>query len=357
MRKVDFCLSTRRSLRLNLTIRARRREVGGIVDRHFCIRYRRAAQHPSQARPGAHAESSIQNALKRQYRDAQVAVTISRLRTIRIYVVGDVQRPGSYEISSLASPLNALYAAGGPTAVGSLRILQHFRGKQLIGDVDLYDFLLHGTSGNDDRLEGGDTLVVPASGPQVAVWGAIKRPAIYELKGDTNLADLLANAGGVTAAASLDHIAIERIGDNRHRETISFSLSPGSDHDADLKAMAAFPVKDGDRIHAVQLRPGTLHRNFWYWSELPAIARQFNADLVHISYPSLVNRNAFSCPTVVSLHDLYPFDIPSNFGFPKVLFNRAILRQCLRAVNAIAWMQRLRPCRDSNGSVGWLDCP
>lgn len=89
-------------------------------------------------------------------------------------------------------------------------------------------------------------------------------------------------------------------------------------------------------IHAVQLRPGTLHRNFWYWSELPAIARQFEADLVHISYPSLVNRNAFPCPTVVSLHDLYPFDIPSNFGFPKVLFNRAILRQCLRAVNAIA---------------------
>ena len=90
------------------------------------------------------------------------------------------------------------------------------------------------------------------------------------------------------------------------------------------------------RIHAVHLGPGTVNRNFWYYTELPALARQLGADLVHISYPSPVNRAAFHCPTVVSLHDLYPLDIPSNFGFPKVLFNRAILRQCLRAVDAVA---------------------
>ena len=202
-----------------------------------------------------HARTVIQNALKRQFRDVQVAVTISRLRTIRIYVVGDVQRPGSYEVSSLASPLNALYSAGGPTAVGSLRILQHYRGKQLIGNVDLYDFLLHGMNSSDDRLEGGDTLVVPPSGPQVAVWGAVKRPAIYELKDDTSLADLLANAGGVTAAASLDHIAIERIGEDQHRETISFKLSSGSDEQATLKAMTAFKIRDGDRIHVASIAP------------------------------------------------------------------------------------------------------
>ena len=202
-----------------------------------------------------HAQDAIQSALKRQYRDVQVAVTISRLRTIRIYVVGDVQRPGSYEVSSLASPLNALYVAGGPTAIGSLRTLQHYRGKQHVGDVDLYDFLLHGASGGDDRLEGGDTLVVPASGPQVAVWGAVKRPAIYELKGETSLAELLTSAGGVTAAASLDHVAIERIDDNQHRETISFNLTAGSGQDAALKAMTAFPVKDGDRIHVASIAP------------------------------------------------------------------------------------------------------
>ena len=89
-------------------------------------------------------------------------------------------------------------------------------------------------------------------------------------------------------------------------------------------------------IHAVRLLPGILRKNLWYLNELPAIARQLDADLVHVAYPSPVNRPAFPCPVVASLHDLYPLDVPSNFGFPKVLFNRAILRQCLRSVDAIA---------------------
>jgi glycosyltransferase involved in cell wall biosynthesis len=90
------------------------------------------------------------------------------------------------------------------------------------------------------------------------------------------------------------------------------------------------------RIHAVHLEPGTFRRNSWYYYDLPALARQLGADLVHISYPSPIDRAAFHCPTVVSLHDLYPLDIPSNFGFPRVLFNRVILRQCLRSADAIA---------------------
>lgn len=89
-------------------------------------------------------------------------------------------------------------------------------------------------------------------------------------------------------------------------------------------------------IHAVQLRPGTLHRNLWYYRTLPLVAEQLHADLVHIAYPSPIHGSAFSCPVVVTLHDLYPHDIPSNFGFPKVIFNRVILKQCLESANAIA---------------------
>ncbi len=89
-------------------------------------------------------------------------------------------------------------------------------------------------------------------------------------------------------------------------------------------------------VHAVQLRPGTMHRNLWYYRTLPRIAEQLHADVVHLAYPSPIDAPAFPCPTVVSLHDLYPYDIPSNFGFPKVLFNRMILRQCLQSANAIA---------------------
>lgn len=89
-------------------------------------------------------------------------------------------------------------------------------------------------------------------------------------------------------------------------------------------------------IHSVPLGAGTLARNLWYYKDLPAIATQLEADVVHLAYPAPLHRGAFRCPTVVSLHDLYPYDAPANFGFPKVLFNRRILWQCLRAADAIA---------------------
>ena len=89
-------------------------------------------------------------------------------------------------------------------------------------------------------------------------------------------------------------------------------------------------------IHAVHLRSGTLHRNLWYYRTLPSVAEQLHADIVHIAYPSPIDGPAFPCPVVVTLHDLYPYDIPSNFGFPKVFFNRIVLRQCLQNANAIA---------------------
>jgi glycosyltransferase involved in cell wall biosynthesis len=89
-------------------------------------------------------------------------------------------------------------------------------------------------------------------------------------------------------------------------------------------------------LHVVPIGPGTLGRNLWYYRELPAIARQLHADLVHIAYPSPIRHAAFTCPVVVTLHDFYPYDIPSNFGFPKVIVNRLILKQCLRNADAIA---------------------
>jgi protein involved in polysaccharide export with SLBB domain len=192
------------------------------------------------------ARSSIEGALKPQYHDAKVDVTIARLRSVRVYVVGDVQRPGAYDISSLSTPLNAIYEAGGPTSVGSLRIVRHYRGQQLIREVDLYNFLLHGVRMDDERLQAGDTLLVPPAGPQVAIFGMVKRPAIYEIKGEATLKDVLDNAGGATVAAALDHITIDRIDPNQHRETVSLAGS-GS--------IASFAVKDGDRIHVAPILP------------------------------------------------------------------------------------------------------
>lgn len=202
-----------------------------------------------------HAQRVIQDALQPQFRNVQVAVTVSRLRTVRVYVVGDVQRPGAYDISSLSSSVNALYAAGGPTAAGSLRTLRHYRGKELVGEVDLYDFLLHGVRQADDRFQGGDTLLVPPAGPQVAVSGAVKRPAIYELKDEKTLSAVLEDAGGATVAAALGHITIERIDANQHRETVSLDLNSSSDPAAARAAIATFGVKDGDRVRVAPILP------------------------------------------------------------------------------------------------------
>ena len=202
------------------------------------------------------AQSLIEDALKRQYRNAEIAVTVSQLRSVRVYVVGDVQRPGGFDISSLATPLSALYAAGGPTAAGSLRTLRHLRGKQLVEEVDLYDFLLHGLRNQSARFESGDTLLVPPAGPQVAISGAVKRPAIYELKsGESTLASVADDAGGFTVAASLSHVTVERIDANRLRETVTLDLMKDGSSQADQDAIAAFQVKDGDRIRVAPILP------------------------------------------------------------------------------------------------------
>ena len=179
------------------------------------------------------ARSSIEGALKQQYHNAQVDVTIARLRTVRVYVVGDVQRPGAYDVSSLSTPINAIYQAGGPTSVGSLRIVRHYRGQQLIREVDLYSFLLNGVRMDDERLQAGDTLLIPPAGPQVAIFGMVKRPAIYELKGSSTLKDVLDDAGGATVAAALDHITIERIDPNKQRETVTLESKPSDTAQSD----------------------------------------------------------------------------------------------------------------------------
>jgi protein involved in polysaccharide export with SLBB domain len=201
------------------------------------------------------AQALIQGALSQQFRDAKVAVTISRLRTVRVYVVGDVQRPGAYDISSLSTPLNALYAAGGPTSIGSLRIARHYRGKELVREVDLYEFLLRGVRPDTERLEDGDTILISPVGRQVAVAGMVKRPAIYELKDETKLSEVLNDAGGVLASASLAHITIERIGIQGHRTTLNLDLPERSTAESSRKLMDAFSVQDGDRISVAPILP------------------------------------------------------------------------------------------------------
>jgi protein involved in polysaccharide export with SLBB domain len=201
------------------------------------------------------AQALVQSALSQQFRNAKVAITIARLRTVRVYVVGDVQRPGAYDISSLSTPLNALYAAGGPTSIGSLRIARHFRGKELIREVDLYDFLLRGVRPDTDRIEDGDTILVSPVGRQVAVAGMVKRPAIYELKDETKLSDVLNDSGGLLASAAIAHITIERIEAQGHRVTLTVNLPEGSTVESSKKLLDGFSIQDGDRVTIAPILP------------------------------------------------------------------------------------------------------
>jgi glycosyltransferase involved in cell wall biosynthesis len=118
------------------------------------------------------------------------------------------------------------------------------------------------------------------------------------------------------------------------------------------------------QIHAVPITNHVISRNLWFYLRLPKLAAQLGADVVHLAYPVPVAKSAFHCPIVVTLHDLYPYDIPDNFGFPKVFFNRAVLRQCLRAADAIACvshstyagLKKLEPQRARKRAVVIYNC-
>jgi len=191
----------------------------------------------------------VQHALRSAYRDVSADVSLSRLRTVRVYVVGEVAAAGAYDISSLSTPLNALFAAGGVTARGSLRSLKHFRGKQLVEQVDAYDLLLHGIRSDLKRLENGDTLLVPPIGPQATVEGMVRRPAVYELLDEESLADVLELAGGILPTAALRHIEVQRVEAHEKRTMLTLDLTSTTDHDELNKQLQAFKVQDGDQVH------------------------------------------------------------------------------------------------------------
>ncbi|HKV63626.1 MAG TPA: SLBB domain-containing protein [Candidatus Acidoferrum sp.] len=203
----------------------------------------------------ADVQQAVQQVLRTQYRDVSADVSLSRLRTVRVYVVGDVTEPGAYDISSLSTPLNALFAAGGVTPRGSLRALKHYRGKQLVEEVDAYDLLLHGVRSDMRRLENGDTLLVPSLGPLVTVDGMVRRPAIYELHGENSLSDVLELAGGVLSTATLRHIEVQRIEAHEKRTMLTLDLLPTGDADSTKKQLDAFKINDGDEVHIFPIAP------------------------------------------------------------------------------------------------------
>jgi len=155
----------------------------------------------------------LKTAMQRAYKNFELSVTLGRLRSIQIFVVGDARRPGSYTVSSLTTLVNAVFASGGPSSRGSMRSIRLQRGDKKICEFDLYDLLMRGDTSKDAQLQGGDVILIAPAGPRVAVAGSVERPGIYELSDGTTLADALRMAGGLSAIAAVQDAVVERVAD------------------------------------------------------------------------------------------------------------------------------------------------
>ncbi len=171
------------------------------------------------------ADRVLRDELARYFRGFETTITLGRLRTIRVHVVGEVCQPGSYTVSSLSTLTNGLYAAGGPTKLGSLREIRLLRNNHLVGTLDLYDFLLRGDRTRDFRLESGDTIFVPTIGSVVGIEGEVKRPAIYEAHEPMSVSDLILMAGGVTPRSYLKRVQVVRQEPSAERTAIDLDLT------------------------------------------------------------------------------------------------------------------------------------
>jgi protein involved in polysaccharide export with SLBB domain len=182
---------------------------------------------------------------KEYYPEFEMSVTMGRIRTIEIFVVGEARNPGTYSVSSLSTIITALFASGGPTKNGSLRDIRLFRDGGLTKHLDLYEFFIKGSKGNDVRLQPGDTIFIPVLGPVVGIAGYVKRPAIYEMKGSENIEEMLEVAGGVLPLGYLQNVVVERIIGHDRRVVKSFNLDPSYTRTNENLKMR---LQDGDVI-------------------------------------------------------------------------------------------------------------
>lgn len=208
-------------------------------------------------------EVLLSEGFERRVIGTRAVVTMGELRTIQIRLAGDVMQPGIYTIGGLSTLIDALLTTGGVRSSGSLRNIQLMRNGKRIVTLDLYDLLLRGKSGGDQYLAHNDTIFVPPIGPIVYVGGEVQRPAIYELRGEQKLGQILDMAGGLLPTASLADSHIERIRKGGFRTLVDFAEIGGDD---EIRATA---VRNGDflrilpledQLHDVVLLTGQVER-------------------------------------------------------------------------------------------------
>jgi protein involved in polysaccharide export with SLBB domain len=187
----------------------------------------------------------LQRELSKYYTGFEMNVSLGPLRSIKVYLVGNAQRPGAYTISSLSTLVNALFEGGGPSKTGSMRDIQLKRNGETVVHFDLYDFLLKGDKSNDARLMPEDVIFIPPIGPLAAVAGNVNNPAVYELKDERTISRLIEMAGGLNTIAFQGRIQVERIVENR-RQTVFES-------DWEKVRESEVPLEPGDIVKVFQV--------------------------------------------------------------------------------------------------------
>jgi protein involved in polysaccharide export with SLBB domain len=191
-------------------------------------------------------EARLKREISTIFRNFNITANVGRLRSIQIMVVGSARYPGTYTISSLSTLVNAIFASGGPGPQGSLRHIQVRRDGAIVTDFDFYDLLIHGDKSKDVRVQPGDVLYIPHVGPLVAISGSVNTPAIYEMKDDSGLIDLIEAAGGLSTVADTSKITVDRVVEHQARKTLEFP------YDEQSRSMG---LKDGDIVRVFSIVP------------------------------------------------------------------------------------------------------
>lgn len=222
------------------------------VDREGKIHLPTVGDIPVAGIPYGSLKAHLDREIQKYYSGYSLSVGLGQLRGIRVFVVGNARIPGTYELTNMSTIMNALFAAQGPSKSGSMRDVRLVRNGQTLARMDLYDFLLRGDKSQDRVLQDGDTVFIPYVGPLVAVAGSVKQPAIYELKGEKRLTEVLGMAGGPTATAYTHRVQVERVYQGRARMVLETAL-------ADLAGDKDIQLQDGDIVQVFAINPSIVN--------------------------------------------------------------------------------------------------
>ena len=210
-----------------------------VVDRNGMINLPKVGQVSVVGVRYQNLSAHLKTAIGRMFKNFELDVSLGKLRSIQVFVVGQAASPGNYTVSSLSTLVNAVFASGGPSAKGSMRHIQLKRSGKVVTEFDMYDLLLKGDKSKDVQLLSGDVIYIPSIGPMAAITGSVNTPAIFELKDKETLSGLLNLAGGLTNVAAGQKVRVERIHEREIRKVAEFNL----DKDGLLK-----PLQDGDLV-------------------------------------------------------------------------------------------------------------